>query len=201
MKLLQGKMGWLLGAAVCLGTGCVQTKMTAPARSAVEQLLLSTATDRALQEIGIPEISGRRVFVTGEYLESYDRAYALGAIRDFLSRNGALLAQSRDEAELIVEPRSGALSVDTSESLLGIPSMPVPVPFAGTFETPELAIFKTENQFSTARIALLAYERESGQHLHSTGALVGKARHRYFIILGYFRVTSSDIPEKHRGRP
>jgi hypothetical protein len=189
----------VLAATLLLSSGCIQTRLTEPKRSAVEQLLLSTATDNAMQELVIPEIHDKRVYVDPTFFESYDREYALGTIRDVLSLKGALLVRSIDQCEIVVEPRAGALSIDSSESLVGIPSMPVPIPFTGTFQSPELYLFKSENQFSTAKIALLAYERETGQHVRSTGSLVGKARHRNYIFLGYIRYTSTSIPEKQRG--
>jgi hypothetical protein len=187
------------GSALLLAflmTGCVQTRITEPQRTAVEQLLLSTATDRAFDEVDMTTVRDRRVFIDPAYFESYDKHYVLGTIRDVLSNNGALLVRSIDDAEVIVEPRSGALSIDSSQSLIGLPSTPIPIPFTGTVQTPEIAIFKTEHQFSVAKLALLAYERESGRHLHSTGPLVGESFHKYYTILGYIRITTTGIPEK-----
>jgi hypothetical protein len=190
---------WFTGSALLVAvfmTGCVQTRITEPHRTAVEQLLLSTATDRAFEEVDMTSVQDRRVFIDSAYFESYDKHYVLGTIRDVLSTNGALLVRSVDDAEIIVEPRSGALSIDSAQSLIGLPSTSVPIPFTGTVQTPEIAIFKTEHQFSIAKLALLAYERESGRHLHSTGPLVGESFHKYYTILGYIRFTSTGIPEK-----
>ena len=76
--------------------GCVTNKTTVTARSATEQLLLSTATDHALQDIGLEMFAGRKVFLDATYFDSYDSKYVVGSIRDGLSRAGALLARLRE---------------------------------------------------------------------------------------------------------
>ena len=190
---------WLL--LITLGpaiSGCVQTRITEPPRTAVEQLLLSTATDRSLQRASLRVFQDKKVFVDGAYFDSYDKLYVIGTVRDLLSAQGALLVADAKEADIIVEPRSGALSTDSSSSLIGIPSVPIPIPLAGTFSTPEVYLFKTQKQFSTAKLALFAYDQKSRQHVYSSGTLVGKAAHNYYRFLGYLSITRTDIPEKKR---
>jgi hypothetical protein len=190
-----GVRAWLL-LLLPLLSGCLQTRMTEPPRTAVEQLLLSTAADRSLQRIHWEMFKEKKVFVDTNYFESYDRAYVLGTVRDLLSAYGALLATNANDADIIVEPRSGALSTDSASSLVGMPSLPIPIPFAGTFTTPEMYLWKSEKMFSTAKIALLAYDQKSRQHFYSSGPLTGRASHKYYKFLGYFSVTRTDIPEK-----
>jgi hypothetical protein len=178
--------------------GCLQTRMSEPPRTAVEQLLLSTAADRSLQRIHWQMFQEKKVFVDTNYFESYDKAYVLGTVRDLLSQHGALLATNATSADIIIEPRSGALSTDSSSSLVGMPSMPIPIPFAGTFKSPEMYLWKTEKAFSTAKIALFAYDQKSREHVYSSGSLAGKASHKYYKFLGLFSVTRTDLPEKKK---
>jgi hypothetical protein len=193
-------MAWALRGSLFLLAGvlagCLQTRMSEPPRTAVEQLLISTAADRSLLRAEWHMFDGKRVFVETNYFESYDRAYVLGSIRNLLSIHGALLATNVNDAEIIIEPRSGALSTDSSSSLLGMPSLPVPIPLAGTFESPEVSLFKSEKLFSTAKIALFAYDQKSRKHVYSSGPLLGKASHKYYKFLGYLSVTRTDLPEK-----
>ena len=181
-------------------TGCSQTRLTHPKRSAVEQLLISTAADRAWDAAHAEVFAGKKVYVDSAYFESEDKLYALGALRDALSSNGALLMAKAEDAEIIVEPRSGALSIDSNDSLLGIPKLPVPIPFTGVVESPELALMKAERQFSTAKFAFVAFENQSRAHFASSGPLVGKANIKYYRILGLIRFTRTTIPEKQRQR-
>lgn len=186
-----------LGLIACLITGtagCMKTRLTDPKRAAAEQLLLSTAADRAWVEADLAPLSGRKVFVRPEFLETYDQKYVMGTIRAVLSESGALLMDNIKEADVVVEPRSGALSIDSGSTLGGVPSIPLPIPTVATLETPEVAFFKSEKQKAIGKFALLAYERESRQHVTSSSNLVGTAYRNHYQILGFIKLLRSDIP-------
>ncbi|MEM1222399.1 MAG: DUF6655 family protein, partial [Verrucomicrobiota bacterium] len=119
-------------SALLFFAGCSSPQITEPQRSGIEQLLLSNAVDRALETTEIPQVNDMRVFLSEEYLESYDSRYVVGAIRALLSENGAKLVATREDAEMIVEARSGALGIDSTSSILGIPSVPIVIPAAGS---------------------------------------------------------------------
>ena len=127
-----------LTGLVILG-GCTTNKTTDTARSATEQLLLSTATDRALHSANLMLFANRKVFLDASYFDSYDSKYVLGAIRDALSRAGALLEDTAANSDIIIEARSGALATDNAQTLFGIPAFSAPVPLAGSVAVPELA--------------------------------------------------------------
>src|ERR1700761_4034258 len=157
-------------AGICfLLTGCVITKMTEPARSASEQLLLSTAADRALAMADFTSFTNQKVYLDNSNFDSYDSKYVIGSIRDAVSRSGALLVKTVAEADIVLEPRSGGLSINTSSSLLGMPSTAAPVPLAGDVQLPELYIYKSDKDFSIAKFALLAYTNKTGGHFYSSG--------------------------------
>ncbi len=179
-----------------LVAGCVQTRQTHPKRTAVEQLLISRAADHALAQANLTELKGKKVYLEEQYYFSDDSKYVLGTIRDFISLVGGLLVDSSDESEIIVEARSGALSIDSGESLVGFPEIPVPIPLAGTLTSPEVPFYKAQRQFSVAKLALLAYDTKSRKHLFSTGTLVGNSHHHYFKVLGFFQWTNTELPEK-----
>jgi hypothetical protein len=177
--------------------GCASTKMTEPARTATEQLLLSTAADRALRSANLMSLAGQRVFLDASYFDSYDSKYVIGTIRDIISRAGALLEDNPTNSDVTIEARSGALSTDSSDSLIGIPQMGLPIPLAGALQTPELAFYKSSTQNSTAKIALLAYATKSRKHIYSSGSLSGKAYNNVHKIL-FITWIRTDIPEKKK---
>lgn len=185
--------GLILGFALL--TGCTSSEISVPSRSALEQLLLSTATDNALKGLEIPQVAGEKVYLEDEYVESYDEDYVVGSIRALLSENGALLTQERDEADVIVEARVGALGMDSAESLVGIPSLPLPIPSVGTIETPEAALYASKKKDSVAKIALLGY-RKDGTGLFSTEPISGKAYFHQYEFLLLLHINFTDIPER-----
>ncbi len=177
-------------------TACHAIRVTEPARTATEQLLLSTATDHAIKDIDLAAVKGKRVFFDKSYFKSYDDGYALGSIRELLATNGALLVPERQGSELVVEARSGALGIDSRDSLLGLPELAMPIPLAGQVQTPELALYKAQHADSVARFALLAYETDSGAFVDATGPMVGKSKFHHYKVLGFINWRVTDIPEQ-----
>jgi hypothetical protein len=175
------------GAAsfLLLLSACSSVVETLPERSATEQLLLSTAADKAVAELEMPLPKGAKVYLDESRFEAYDRGYALGALRARLLREGAALVAKRDEADLILEARAGALSINDSDELLGIPSFEVPVPLAGVFETPQLALYKRSEQVGVAKLGLSGYWRESGEMLFAGSPAFGLAWHDRYAVVGY----------------
>jgi hypothetical protein len=175
--------------------GCASSLITNPPRSATEQLLLSSAADRAMASVDLDIFAGRSVYLDLTYFDSYDSKYAEGEIRDALFRAGALLVSSATNADVIIEARSGALAIDDDTILFGIPNMSVPIPLSVPIEIPEIAFYKTQTQHSYAKFALLAYVNQSRTHIYSSGPLDGKAYHDYHKIL-FLSWVATDIPEK-----
>ena len=191
--------GLCLAAAFC---GCRTVRESTPARTATEQLLLSTAANNAVADQRFTWLEGKKTFVEDKYFESYDKGFVVGTIRERLAAGGALLVRSQEEAEVIVEIRSAALSMDNSDTLFGIPSMSLPIVLTGMpVQTPELALYKSKHSNALAKLALFAYERASGQYLRSVNPMLGRADlHLYKIVFISWRKT--DVPElSHKHKP
>jgi hypothetical protein len=200
VRLARMMRGWILilaGLAALMVEGCTTVRQTDPARTASEQLLLSTAADRAAGGAVLTAFANKKVFLDATYFDSYDSKYALGTLRDALSRAGALLVADGKGSEITIEARSGALSTDDKTYLLGLPALGIPVPLAGTVATPEIALYKSNKQYSTAKFALLAYLTQSREHVFSSGVMVGKAYNNYYNIL-FFPLHRTDVPEIKR---
>jgi hypothetical protein len=149
-----------------------------------------------MQSMSLNVFNGKKVYLDTNYFDSYDSKTAIGTIRDALNSAGARLVAVATNADYIVEARSGALSIDYADTLIGWPNMGVPVPLAGTVTIPEFALWETQSQYSTAKFALLAYARDSGEHYFSSGPMVGRSKNRYFKLLGFISWTRTDLPEK-----
>jgi hypothetical protein len=179
--------------------GCTSIKTTDPARAATEQLLLSTAADKALQSADLAMFAGRKVFLDATYFDAYDSKYVVGTIRDALGRAGALLQENLTNSDIVIEARSGAFSIDSADSLFGLPAAAVPVPLAGSLSIPEVAFYGSHDQHSFAKIALFAYARQSRAHVYSSGPLDGQSfdRHSHFLFFAWVR---TDVPEKQTSK-
>jgi hypothetical protein len=181
-----------------LGMGCSQTTLTHPLRSGSEQLLLSTAADRAISNLPLDVLRGKRVFVDGSFVEGYDVKYLLGSLREAVSRAGGLLQTDSSRSDVVIEPRVGAMSIDPSDSLVGVPKTGLPLPLAGAIETPEVALYKTSRHNSITRVSVFAYSADSKAYLFGSGPAVGNAYIRYYKLLGLIQWVATDVPDLKR---
>ena len=186
---------------VCLSTGCVnKIRMTEPARSLAEELLMTTSIDRSLSSLdtdAIGRLKGFKVFISDIYLKTLDQEYLIASLRDLLFSNGVLIVDDIKDAQMIVEVRSGANSLDNSTATLGISedqSLPNPVTGA-PIALPEIAFYKKENNYAATKIAIIAYQAKSREHIFSSGTLLGGAYDKHFQLLGILRLRFTDVPE------
>ena len=192
-----------LGLVLLLGSaaGCVnKQRMTEPIRTVGEQLLLSTSIDRALSELdleAIGRLKGFNVYLSTVYLQTLDQEYLIGSLRDLLLSSGVLVVDDIAQAEMIVEIRSGANSLDSAAVTAGIAEdQALPNPVTGApVALPELAFFKKQNIVSLTKVALVAYHADSREHVFSSGTLLGGAYERHYQFLGLIRLRFTDVPE------
>jgi hypothetical protein len=153
--------------------------------------------------LSVTALRDRRVFVDSTYLysgvPSPDQTFLLGEIRARLLGGGVRLAQDRSRAEIVLEVRSGALGIDRTEYLLGIPSVYLSGTNTGVagdvpLSTPELAIVKNTKQQGFAGVALTAYWADSGELVASSGPFVGRTIREDFWFFGIGPRTVGNIP-------
>ncbi|HJR21130.1 MAG TPA: DUF6655 family protein [Dongiaceae bacterium] len=186
----------LVLAMLTLGA-CTSTRETSPQRSATEQLLISTAVDRAVEGMDLEIPQGTKVFLDAGQLEGSDGKYASGAMKDRLLRDGANLVGDRGKADAVVEIRAGALSIDDRQTLVGIGSFDVPVPLAGeAAKIPEIALYKQKERVGVAKIAAIGYSTADGKLIDSAGPQFGYSHEDEQVWLFFFTWRSSDLPQE-----
>jgi len=189
----------ILGFA--LQAGCQSAvRSTDPPQTATEQFLLSTAASRAVDQISVNNLRGRKVFVDTTYFGASQQNFVVGELRAKLLLGGVELLPERDKAQIVLEVRSGGVGIDRSDTLVGIPSILLQadssnqgsgarVPLA----TPELALLKNTDQRGIASVAYVAYWRETGEVVASSGPFVGWTYRDDWWYFGLIRATSGDI--------
>ena len=193
----------VLNVAVFVGA-CTSVTVTEPPETATEQLLITTAIDNAVANMNVTIPGGTRIFVDTSFFDGLGRdqkvlfpKYAMSAVREKLLRSGALLAENRQSADMIVELRTGGQSVDHNSLFVGVPSISIPIP--PTFypvTTPELAFFKRDRQTGVAKLAIVAYRQDNGAYAASSGSSFGSSNHTETQILLLFDRITSDIEPK-----
>ena len=188
-------MAFAVAISAALGA-CSTEKASSPDRTASEQLLISAAADRAANNLDLKVVKGTKVFIDTEYFEGTDSKYALSAIRASLLRQGAAIVSDRKDAQAVVELRAGALSINETNTLVGIPSFAIPIPLAGRFDTPEIALFKRTERKGVAKFAAHSYGVADGKLMHSTPPKFGYAHKRDWVVLLFISWKTSDLPSE-----
>lgn len=138
---------------VCL-IGCTSRTVSNTPRTAIEQLLLSAAVDKALSKVQVPELAGKKAYLDFSNLRAYDGEYVESAVRACIAKNGLIIVEKADEADYTVGVSSGGVGNEYKEFLLGIPSLPVP---GSAMALPELALFKTVEQDGIVKLFVVFY--------------------------------------------
>ena len=177
---------WTVGLTALLAallSGCSTDRETDPPRSATEQLLISTAADRAAESLTLDLGPQRKAFLDASNFEGIDGKYAIAAIRSSLLKKGTRFVGDKKDADTIVEIRTGALSIDKHELLVGIPTLDIPIPLAGQLGTPEIALYKSEEQEGIAKFAATAYDAKDGRFLGESTPPLGRSKITKRVLL------------------
>ena len=170
---------------VCLilalvATGCTTVRKTDTARTAREQLLISNAVDQALAKVDFAAFQGQTVLVEEKYLDCIDKGYVIGSIRHRLMVNGAKIAAKPEEADVVMELRSGGVGTDDSDSYLGMPQIVLP----GMLTIPEVKLVTRTRQSALAKIGLVAYDAKSHQLLGVGGVSSSLSDDNNLFVMG-----------------
>lgn len=183
--------------------GCATIRTTDPSRTATEQFLMSEAAARAVDQLKNEALRDRKVYLDATYMNastlSQEQSFLLGELRARLLLGGVRLVPKREDAQIIMEVRSGGLSIDRLEFLLGVPAVYLaggasPTPGNLPVATPELAIFKTTRQKGFAAVAYVAYWADTGEVVANSGPFVGRTFREDLWIFGAGPRTTGNIP-------
>ena len=181
---------------LCFAAGCG----TAIQKNGTEQLLLSDSVDRAIDQLDLSPMAGRRIFLDTEYMKTFKGAnvyinsdYIISALRQKLITTGCQIQKTLDEADYVLEARVGALGLDTMEVTYGIPSSNGVGAAASALSgvpavpsIPEISVGKRNAGMGISKIVVFAYHRDTGVPVWQSGAAIARsdARDSWFLGVG-----------------
>jgi hypothetical protein len=175
-------------------TSCTTTDQPKPARSATEELIISTAADRAAEKLALMIPPKTSVFIDAGNFDGPDSKYATAAVRAHMLKQGVRLVDDKKKARTIVELRSGALSIDHNDFLLGIPQFDIPIPLATSPLTiPEIALYRNDEHKGIAKFAILAYDATQGKLIAEQEPQYGFAHKSRKTVLIFVSWNDSDM--------
>jgi hypothetical protein len=187
---------WIFAIAGTLSVlaGCVTTKQTDTARTGVEQLLLSTATDQALDKIDLTPIARAKVFVDTQYLDCVDKNYVIVSLHQRLLRQECKLVEKREDAEVVVEVGAGSLGTDRTEWFVGVPEIPLAMP--SPISIPKLSVFTRTKAIGTAKLCVVALDVQTHQAVINSGYSLARSDQRDWNVLGIGSVQTGSVPKQ-----
>jgi hypothetical protein len=170
---------------------CSSTRTTSPSRSAQEVLLITTAADRAAEALAAQVPPNLTAWIDPSGFAAEDQAYGLAAIKDALLRHGVRLVSDQSKADAVILPRAGTLSTDEKNTLVGIPSLPVPL--APGVSIPPLSLYSESTAKGAAKFAASIYDPRSGKLIVSTDPAYGFSREDDGVVLFFFAWRKTDV--------
>ena len=175
---------------IALGlVGCAQTKTSNTARTATEQLLISNAVDQALDKIDFRAFSGHTVFLDDKYVDCTDKQYVISSVRHRILHQGAILVTKPEDAEVLVEMRTGVVGTDIADSFLGIPEVTLP----GMLTLPEVRVLTRQVQTGTAKLGIVAVDAKTKQVLGEGGMTLAQSDTNSWFVAGMGPFKSGSI--------
>jgi hypothetical protein len=181
----------VLAAVLCAGCGTTRT------RTATEQLLMSDAVDRSIEQIDFSPLRGRRIYFDTQYLNTIkglgfvNSDYVISSLRQQMLAAGCLLQEKADTAEYIVEGRCGALGTDGHEVTYGMPASTGLSNAASVLPSvpavpliPEISVARREDNRAAAKIGVFAYHRETRLPIWQSGVTVSTSNAKDLWLFG-----------------
>jgi hypothetical protein len=144
-------------------TGCTEPSITNTGRNAVQELLLSCAVERGLDQMDFRPLNGKKVVVDYVYLAPQaHKEYFQACAETCLYTSGATIVGKAEEADYIVRLYVGALATESTHWNIGTPTLPVPIPDTSlNIAIPELSLVKRITRNGVARFSALVLDAKT----------------------------------------
>ena len=143
-------------------------------------MLLSNAIDQSLNKVDFTPLYGQDVYLEEKYLECIDKPYVVGSVRHRIMRSGGRLVGTAEDADIVMELRSGGVGTDTSESFVGLPEITLP----GMLTIPEVRLAERRTQYGYSKIGLVIFDAASRKVLGDGGLAMAQADDNNWFVFG-----------------
>jgi hypothetical protein len=184
----------VLSATLCallhVASGCAFSSRVQTPRSSWEQILATTAIDRALKQVEWPEVDGKSVFMEiGPPGDVLDGLYLQRRIEVILADRGAQIVRDAEGAEYLLKCLVGAIGLDISGRFMGLQGtrgglLPI--------KLPEFAIYKDTLRRGFAKTEIYLVDLKTNKVVHHSGPVEGSAYRRSKTYLFVFETRDND---------
>lgn len=197
-SLLQSmSIRYLIGMSIAglLFVGCSTPQITNTKRGIVEELLLSTAIERGVNQFPLSLYRGKKFAMDYANLApDTDKAYLIGMMEMHLANNGIIITADPKEAEFVMQVYCGVLATDDNQILVGTPPLPIPLPDTTiSLQIPELALFKKLKRRAMCRLAVNILNAKDRMPIQSISGVNSLSEFINWTVL-FFPFTSHTLP-------
>ncbi len=170
---------------------------TTTKRLATEQLLMSNAVDEAIDQIDFSSLQNHNVYLDTSFLKPIEGIgfvnadYIISSLRQKLTTAQCRIQEEKEKADIIVEPRVGALGTNGHEVTYGLPqTSALSTATAVLAHTPalpaipEISVGRSDAHSAVAKIIVYAFERESKRPVWQSGIAKAESDSNNTWILG-----------------
>ncbi|HEX4143257.1 MAG TPA: DUF6655 family protein [Pirellulales bacterium] len=182
---------WALGGAFALLGGCATIKESDTPRTGIEQLLISSAVDRALDKIDFKPVHGTKVYVEPKHLDCVDKEYILVALHHRLLAQNCTLCEKPEDADVQMEISSGGVGTDRQDLFIGIPEIPLAPP--SPIAIPKLSLLNRSKSMGTAKLLVVAFDSKSKQPVMNSGYALARSDFKNLTVLAGGGVQSGSV--------
>jgi len=178
---------------VCTLAGCGNSLQI----EGTQQLLASDAIDKSVAKIDFSPLTHQKVYFDAQYIKTVkgigfvNADYIISAIRQQLVAHGCMMVEDKKDARFVVEARVGALGGNQHDIIYGVPennalsTAATVLPNAPPIPTiPELSLARRSHMSASAKVAVYAYEKESGESVWQSGTSVADSNARNTWLFG-----------------
>lgn len=190
---------------IILAPGCGDTRLTEPSRTATQQMLVSVAAESAAGQIAVETLDDKLVYLDpiglqGSTLNEADRQHLIAAVRAKLLEGGVRLTHDFEQADIVVEMRSGGLSIDRYHFFVGVPAGVLGPAVAGAgggnmgMLQKDITLAARDRQWGFGGVSLVAWRRTTGELVTFAGPEIGRSHVERWRLLILGGRTVSDVP-------
>jgi hypothetical protein len=181
-----------LGLCGLLMSGCATTKESDTARTGIEQLLISSAIDQALDKVDLAPIRGAKVYLEEKYLDCVDKNYVIVSLEQRIMRSGCTLVDKAEDADVVMHVTSGGVGTDRQEKYVGVSEIPLPPP--SPISIPQVSLLSRTRANGTAKLRVVAYDVKTRLPVLNGDAVLARSDFKSWKVLGAGPVESGSVP-------
>ncbi|HWA97936.1 MAG TPA: DUF6655 family protein [Pirellulales bacterium] len=182
-----------LGLTMLACLGCATAKESDTSRTGLEQLLISSAVDRSLDQVDLAPLRYAKVYLDTQYLDCVDKNYVIVSMHHRLMANGSTVVAKPEEADVVVEIGSGGVGTDRNDLFVGVPQIPLPPP--SPISVPRMAFFQRSKAMGTAKLRVIAYDVKTKLPVINGDYMLARTNHNNISVMGGGSLVRGDVAD------